>query len=99
MKAVTTSAPPLLLGGGTFLVLLFLLSTLAFSGTQALWHPEVFYQKGFWFYVATVVWFTLRRSDMLAFGTLFGFGSLFCDTPLQGECGMKGTPTGGKLNF
>jgi hypothetical protein len=78
VKAVEASAPPLLLGGGIFLVLLFLHWLFLEPKNYGIPGERFFYQRGFWFYavasilLATVVWFALRRSGMLAFAAVFG---------------------------
>jgi hypothetical protein len=78
VKAVKASAPPMPLGEGTFLVLLFLHWLFLEPKHYGIPGGEVVLPKGFWFYavasilLATVVWFALRRSNMLAFAAVFG---------------------------
>lgn len=78
LGAVEKSAPPLLMGGGVFLVLLFLHWLFLEPKRYAVPGERFFYEKGFWFYaiasifLAATVWFALPMSDMLAFAAVFG---------------------------
>lgn len=83
MVAVETSAPPLLMGGGVFLILLFFhwlfLEPKRFGMP---WEKPIF-EKGFWFYaiasllLAADVWFALPRGDMIAFAAVIGSTMFF----------------------
>ncbi len=78
MEAVEKAAPPLLMGGGVFLVLLFLHWLFLEPKNFAIPGEKFLYEKGFWFYavasvlLALTVWFCLPVSDMLAFAAVFG---------------------------
>ena len=78
VEAVEASAPPLLLGGGVFLVLLFLHWLFLEPKRYGVPGERFFFEKGFWFYavasilLAATVWFALPRGDMLAFAAVFG---------------------------
>lgn len=78
VEAVEKASPPLLMGGGVFLVLLFLHWLFLEPKNVAIPGEKFFLDKGFWFYavasilLALAVWFCLPLSDMLAFAAVFG---------------------------
>lgn len=69
---------PLLMGGGVFLVLLFLHWLFLEPKGYAVPGERFLFEKGFWFYaiasilLAGTVWFALPISDMVAFAAVFG---------------------------
>ena len=77
-EAVERSAPPLLMGGGTFLVLLFLHWLFLEPKRYGIPGERFFFEKGFWFYavasilLAAAVWFALPISHVLAFAAIAG---------------------------
>ncbi len=78
VEAVEKAAPPLLMGGGVFLILLFLHWLFLEPKRYGIPGEKFFFEKGFWFYavasilLAAAVWFCLPISDMLAFAAVFG---------------------------
>jgi hypothetical protein len=78
VEAAKISAPPLFLGGGVFLVLLFLHWLFLEPKRYGVPGEKFFFEKGFWFYsvasvlLAGTVWLALPRTDMLAFAAVFG---------------------------
>ncbi|HTP60315.1 MAG TPA: DUF475 domain-containing protein, partial [Spirochaetia bacterium] len=78
LEAVEKASPPLLMGGGVFLILLFLHWLFLEPKNFAIPGEKFFLDKGFWFYavasilLALAVWFCLPISDMLAFAAVFG---------------------------
>jgi len=78
VEAMKISAPPLFLGGGVFLVLLFLHWLFLEPKRYGFPGERFFFEKGFWFYavasvlLAGTVWLALPTSDMLAFAAVFG---------------------------
>ncbi len=78
VQAVRLSAPPLLMGGGVFLVLLFLHWLFLEPKRFSIPGEKFFYKKGFWFYtiasifLAGTVWLALPMSDMVGFAAVFG---------------------------
>lgn len=81
--AIAASAPILLMGGGIFLLFLFLHWALLEEKEYA-FHCERFVNRhGVWFYaivsivLATIVWFALRSGPMVAFGAVIGSTAFF----------------------
>ena len=81
--AVEASAPAFLVGGGTFLVLLFL-HWLFLEGKHFGLRGERFLQeRGVWFYavvallLALIVWPTLLKAPAMAFGAVIGSSAFF----------------------
>ncbi len=78
VHAVERSAPPLLMGGGVFLVLLFLHWLFLEPKRFGLSWEKLFFARGFWFYaigslfLAITVWFALPLGDMVAFAAVIG---------------------------
>ncbi|HVP19810.1 MAG TPA: DUF475 domain-containing protein [Spirochaetia bacterium] len=81
--AVETSAPPLLMGGGAFLILLFLHWLFLEPKHFGMPWEKLIFEKGFWFYaiasvlLAAAVWFALPLGDMIAFAAVIGSTMFF----------------------
>lgn len=77
-ESVEKSAPILLMGGGVFLVLLFLHWLFLEPKKYGIFGERFFFEKGVWFYavaslfLAVTVWFSLRIGDLLAFSAIIG---------------------------
>lgn len=82
-NAIETSAPILLMGGGMFLVFLFFHWLFLETKNFGLRGERFFHQHGVWFFavasviLATVVWYSLKISNMLAFGAVIGSTAFF----------------------
>jgi uncharacterized protein len=78
IEAVEKSAPTLLMGGGIFLVLLFLHWLFLEPKSFGLIGERFFYERGVWFYavaslfLAGSVWFSLRAGGVVAFSAVVG---------------------------
>lgn len=76
--AIQNSAPMLLLGGGVFLVLLFFHWLFLEEKNIGLRHEKFFLRQGVWFYAVaslillSIVWYTLRENQILAFAAVVG---------------------------
>jgi hypothetical protein len=83
IKAVEESAPVLLIGGGIFLIFLFLYWLFLEPKHYGLRGEAAIQKHGVWFYaavsviLATVVWFTLRVNPTMAFGAVVGSTGFF----------------------
>jgi len=78
VKAVESSAPVLLIGGGTFLVLLFFHWLFAEPKNYGLRFEPFFNRYDIWFntvaavVLAVLVWLALQKSSMMAFSAVLG---------------------------
>ena len=78
MEAVEATAPILLMGGGVFLVLLFLHWLFIEPKHFGLAGERFFSRQGAWFFacasvfLAATVWFALRRGSLVAFSAVIG---------------------------
>ncbi len=78
MHSVEKSSPILLMGGGVFLVLLFLHWLFLEPKQYGIFGERFFFEKGVWFYavaavfLAVSVWFALRVGDFIAFSAVIG---------------------------
>ncbi|MBF0476078.1 MAG: DUF475 domain-containing protein [Deltaproteobacteria bacterium] len=76
--AVEKSAPVLLMGGGVFLVFLFVHWLFLEEKNYGLWGEPFFYSQGVWFYAVAsiilviVVWAAMAKNNMIAFGAVVG---------------------------
>ncbi len=83
MEAVEKSSPLLLLGGGIFLVLLFLHWLFLEPKNFGLVGERFFSRQGAWFFavssvfLAAIIWFTLKINPMLAFAATLGSTAFF----------------------
>jgi len=81
--AIEESAPILLIGGGTFLIFLFLHWLFLEEKHFGLRGERYIRKKGVWFFavvsiiLAAVVWFALERDPMMAFSAVIGSTAFF----------------------
>jgi uncharacterized protein len=83
LAAIESSAPILLVGGGVFLVFLFFHWLFLEDKNYGLRHEKFFYKQGVWFFaiasilLAVIVWFSLTRNPLMAFGAVIGSTAFF----------------------
>ncbi len=83
VAAIEQSSPILLLGGGIFLIFLFLHWLFLEPKNYGLRGERFFERQGAWFYalisivLTTIVWFALKENQLLAFGAVVGSTSFF----------------------
>ncbi|MBI4438822.1 DUF475 domain-containing protein [Candidatus Woesearchaeota archaeon] len=83
IEAVEMSAPILLIGGGTFLVLLFFHWLFMEQKHYGLVGERFFHSQGVWFYavasifLAVIVWFALHKNPLMAFSSVVGSTAFF----------------------
>ncbi len=83
IEAIEMSSPILLIGGGMFLVFLFLHWLFLEPKNYGLWGEKFFHRQGAWFFalvsilLSVVVWFALKQNPLLAFGAVLGSSSFF----------------------
>jgi hypothetical protein len=83
IEAVESSAPILLMGGGVFLVFLFLHWLFLEEKHYGLPTEKFFYENGVWFYasvsiiLAVIVWYGIKINPMIAFGAVVGSTAFF----------------------
>lgn len=83
VAAVESSSPVLLIGGGVFLIFLFLHWLFLEEKRYGLGVEEFFYVNGFWFYATVsvllsgIVWFALQKQPMMAFSAVVGSSAFF----------------------
>lgn len=83
LEAIEQSAPLLLIGGGTFLILLFLHWLFLEEKNFGLRGERYIATKGVWFFamasilLAAIVWLALGRNPMMAFGAVLGSTAFF----------------------
>jgi hypothetical protein len=83
LAVIEESSPILLIGGGIFLVFLFLYWLFLEEKHFGLPGERFFYSNGIWFYAVVsvlltiIVWFALQRLSMMAFGAVTGSGAFF----------------------
>jgi hypothetical protein len=81
--AIEQSSPILLLGGGMFLIFLFLHWLFLEPKNYGLRGERFFHSQGAWFFaivsvfLSVIVWFALKESSILAFGAVLGSSSFF----------------------
>lgn len=82
-KAVDDASPVLMIGGGTFLVFLFLY-WLFLEEKHFAFKAEKFFQRhGIWFYALAsvilcgLIWFSIKTSPIMAFGAALGASAFF----------------------
>lgn len=82
-QAVELSAPILLIGGGTFLVLLFFHWLFLEPKHFGLRGEKFFLEQGIWFYavvsvlLAVIVWYALKINPLMAFSAVVGSTAFF----------------------
>ncbi|WP_243312506.1 DUF475 domain-containing protein [Fundidesulfovibrio agrisoli] len=83
MQAVDSSSPVLLMGGGIFLVMLFLHWVFLEEKNFGLPGERFLMRQGVWFYalasvlLTVVVWYAMKVNDTLAFGAVVGSTAFF----------------------
>lgn len=83
LEAIEEAAPDLLMGGGIFLLFLFLHWLFLEDKNYCLLVEPHFMKKGVWFYaivsiiLAVVVWYAMKISDILAFSAVVGSTAFF----------------------
>lgn len=83
IQAIEESAPILLIGGGTFLIFLFLHWLFLEEKNFGIRGEGYIMTKGVWFFaivsgvLALLVWFALGRNPMMAFGAVMGSTAFF----------------------
>lgn len=83
LEAVEKSAPMLLIGGGVFLIFLFLHWLFLESKNFCLVGEKFCYENGVWFYsivsvlLAVLVWLALGENPLMAFGAVVGSTAFF----------------------
>lgn len=83
IEAIETSAPILLIGGGTFLVFLFFHWLFLETKNFGLIGEKFFYSQGIWFYavvsilLTALIWLALGKNPMMAFGAVVGSTAFF----------------------
>jgi hypothetical protein len=83
MDAVEMSAPILLMGGGVFLLFLFLHWLFLEEKHFGLYGEKFFFKNGIWFYavvsviLTVIVWYALKANPMIAFGAVVGSTAFF----------------------
>jgi hypothetical protein len=83
IAAIESSAPVLLIGGGTFLIFLFFHWLFLEPKQYGLRGERYFHSKGVWFYavvsllLSLIVWFALQKASALAFGAVIGSTAFF----------------------
>lgn len=81
--AIESSAPLLLIGGGTFLVFLFFHWLFLEPKNYGLIGEKFFHSQGVWFFavvsifLTTIVWFALKIHPLMAFGAVVGSTAFF----------------------
>jgi hypothetical protein len=83
IEAISLSAPVLLMGGGTFLIFLFLHWIFLEEKNYGLLGERFIASKGVWFFAAVsillmlLVWFSLQVNPLVAFGAVVGSTAFF----------------------
>ncbi|HLD39368.1 MAG TPA: DUF475 domain-containing protein [archaeon] len=83
IKAIEASAPPLLVGGGTFLIFLFFHWLFMEPKNYGLLGERFFHKRAVWFYaivsilLAVIVWFSIKVDPLMAFGAVVGSTAFF----------------------
>ena len=83
IHAIESSAPILLIGGGTFLVFLFFHWLFLEPKNFGLRGERFFQRQGVWFYavvsilLTVIVWLALRQNPLMAFGAVVGSTAFF----------------------
>lgn len=83
IEAIETSAPILLIGGGTFLMFLFFHWLFLEPKNYGLVGEKFFISQGVWFFaiasilLATIVWYALKENPLMAFGAVVGSTAFF----------------------
>ncbi|WP_298665536.1 DUF475 domain-containing protein [uncultured Methanofollis sp.] len=95
IASINDSAPILLIGGGTFLLFLFLHWLFLEPKEFGLRGERYFAEKGVWFYaavsvtLAVLVWFALETRPLMAFGAVVGSTAFFIVQGFRMNADMK----------
>ncbi len=82
-ESIESSAPILLIGGGTFLLFLFFHWLFLEPKNFGLIGERFFYSQGVWFFavisllLAIIVWYAIHRNPLMAFGAIVGSTAFF----------------------
>lgn len=82
-EAIESAAPILLIGGGIFLIFLFLSWLFLEEKNYGLRGERFFQKQGVWFFavasilLAIIVWFALQKNTLMAFGAVLGSTAFF----------------------
>ncbi|MBI2453408.1 DUF475 domain-containing protein [Candidatus Peregrinibacteria bacterium] len=82
-ESIESSAPILLIGGGTFLLFLFFHWLFLEPKNFGLIGERFFYSQGVWFFavisllLAIIVWYAIHRNPLMAFGAVVGSTAFF----------------------
>lgn len=83
LEAIETSAPLLLVGGGTFLIFLFFHWIFLEPKHYGLYGEEFIRSKGIWFFaivsilLSVIVWYALKENPFMAFSAVVGSTAFF----------------------
>jgi hypothetical protein len=83
IEAIEKSSPILLVGGGVFLLFLFMHWLFLEPKNYGLYGEKFFHRQGAWFFaivsvlLAVIVWFGLKENPLMAFGAVLGSSSFF----------------------
>jgi len=83
IEAIELTAPILLMGGGVFLIFLFLHWLFLEEKHYGLPTERFFYERGVWFYaivsiiLSVIVWYSIKINPMIAFGAVVGSTAFF----------------------
>ena len=83
IAAIEASAPPLLIGGGTFLIFLFFHWLFMEPKNYGLWGEKYFQRRSVWFYaivsvlLSLIIWFSIKVNPAMAFGAAMGSTAFF----------------------
>ncbi|MEM4326272.1 MAG: DUF475 domain-containing protein [Candidatus Pacearchaeota archaeon] len=78
LEAIQESSPILLIGGGTYLLFLFLHWWFIEPKNYGFWGERIIEKFGIWFFsvasilLAEIIWFALHKQTMMAFGAVLG---------------------------
>ena len=83
IQAIEQSSPPLLIGGGVFLIFLFLNWLFMQPKSYGLRGERYIYKKGVWFYaivsvlLSLIIWLAIHINPIMAFGAAMGSTAFF----------------------
>lgn len=83
VELIESAAPILLMGGGVFLIFLFLHWLFLEEKKFGLWHEKFLFEQGVWFFaiasvvLAIIVWRALQVNDAIAFSAVVGSTAFF----------------------
>ncbi len=83
IAAIEASAPPLLVGAGTFLIFLFFHWLFMEPKHYGLFGERYIHRKAVWFYavvsilLSLIIWFSIRVNPLMAFGAAMGSTAFF----------------------